>query len=182
MNNPTLFRYGGIAAILSAILSVAFPVFFLSGYEFLATISFIIASLLSLVVLVPLYLDLQTDFQQLSLTALILLVGTSILGLFFDDPVAAPIIWGLLSVGTGLGYALFGWLQYRSSHYPNGMGLVAVITGILIVLSGILVMAGVNPDTIAGPIILMITVTLVIWLGWLGWYYLKGRSANPQLA
>lgn len=182
MNNQTLFRYGGIAAILSAILNVAFPVFFLSGYEFLATVTFILASLLYLVVLLPLYLDLRTEFQRLSLTALILLGVTTILSLFFDDPINAPTIWGLLSVGTGLGFVLFGWLQYRSSHYPNGMGIVAVITGILIVIPGILVMAGVNPDAIAGPIIPMITVTLVIWLVWLGWYYLKGRSASSQAA
>jgi hypothetical protein len=52
--------------------------------------------------------------------AAILLAVSTIWGFFLDPINVNPPIFGTTLLTSGLGSALYGWLQYRSDHYPNG--------------------------------------------------------------
>lgn len=181
MSSSVLFRIGGIAAILSAILYVASL-----GGQFagdpggLGQPLYLGSSLLFLVVLVVLYLELRGTAGLLALGGLILLGATTIWS-FFIDPSQASSTFGPLAVIYGLGFILFGWAQRGSGRYPGLVGLLAIIVGALSVIAGIGLIAGLSFD-IFGLFNLALSVPFVIWLVWLGSIWLKSRAAVAQPA
>ena len=182
MNNQMLFRVGGIAALLTAVTYVVFPILFFSGSEVLAAIVYFISGLMFLVILIPLSLDLSSESKGLVIVGAILLAGSIIWGFFLDNININPLIFGVKSLIGGLGTVLYGWLQYRSDHYPNGMGIVALLSGVFNVIPGILLLGGADVDGLAGIFIPFITVLQLVWLIWLGVYYLRSKSATLMAA
>lgn len=181
MKNQSLFRYGGIAAIISAVLYVlSLGIGFAGITGVLSTTVYAISSLLFVAVLVVLYMDLRTGAALTALTALILMGGSTIWSLFIDPTIITPVI-APLTFAYGIGTALFGWLQRGNSRYPNGIGFLGIVTGVIGVIAGIVLMAGASFD-IFGLLNLILTVPYVIWLVWLGTYYMKGKSASLQAA
>jgi len=175
MSNNNLFRYGGIAAIISGVLYVlSLGMGFAGITGTLGTAVYAISTLLLLVALVVLYIDLRTESAMLALFALIMLGALTIWSLFLN-PVNITPIWGPLTVGYGIGFVIFGWLQRRSSRYPKGLGVLAIVTGILSLIAGIALLAGISAN-IFGLLNLILTVPFVIWSVWLGLHFLKGKA------
>lgn len=180
MNNQSLFRYGGIAAIVSAGLYVLSLGLAIGGSIGLGSALYIISSLLLLVVLIVLYLELRPEAALPALIGLVLLGALTIWSMFIDPMEISP-IFGPLALAYGIGFVLFGWLQHRSPGTPNGLGNLAVATGVIAAIAGIALMAGASAD-VFGLLNLVLSVPFVIWLVWLGLYYLKGKAADLQVA
>ena len=175
MSNKNLFRYGGIVAIVSAVLYVlSLGMSFAGITGILGTALYAIGSLLLVAALVVLYMDLRTESALLALLALLLLGALTIWSLFLDPTNITP-VWGPFTVCYGIGFVIFGWLQRRSSRYPIGLGVLAIVTGILSLIAGIALMAGVSAD-IFGLLNLILTVPFVIWSVWLGLHFLKAKA------
>lgn len=181
MSSGTLFRIGGIAAILSALLYVA-----ALGAQFagdpggLGQPVYLISSVLFLVVLVVLYLELRSTAGLLALAGLIMLGAATIWSLAID-PSQPSAAFGPLSVIYGLGFIAFGWAQRGSARTPRLLGLLAIIVGALALIAGIGLIAGLSFD-IFGLFNLVLTVPFVLWLAWLGWIWFKSRPAVAQPA
>lgn len=181
MNNQTLFRYSGLAAIASAILYVlSLGVSFAGSTGGLGTVLYIISSLLFLVVITALYGQLRTEAGPVALAALVLL-GALTIWSFFIDPTQSSPVFGPLALAYGVGFILYGWLQRRSSHYPNGLGNLAIVTGVISVAAGIVLLAGASFD-IFGLFNLILSVPYVIWLIWQGRFFLKGNTVDLRVA
>ena len=175
MSKNNLFRYGGIAAIVSAVLYVlSLGLGFAGITGILGTAVYAIGSLLLVAALVVLYMDLRTESALLALLALLLVGALTIWSLFLDPTNITP-VFGPLTVCYGIGFDIFGWLQRRSSRYPNGLGVLAIVTGILSLIAGIALLAGVSAN-IFGLLNLILTVPFVIWSVWLGLHFLKGKA------
>lgn len=153
MKNQSLFRYGGFAAILSAVLYVLSLGVSMSGGAGLGATFYILSSIFFLAVIIIEYLHLR---EQSNLLAL--------LGLIY-----------------GVGFILFGWLQLRSPERPKGLGYLAMVTGGLSLVGGVTLFAGASFD-VFGLFNLALSVPYVIWLVWLGVRYLKGATAGLQTA
>ncbi len=175
MSNNNLFRYGGIAAIVSAVLYVlSIGMGFAGVTGILGTVVYAISSLLLVVTLVALYVDLRAESAMLALLALILLGSLTIWSLFLDPTNISP-VFGPITVVYGIGFVIFGWLQRNSSRYPKGLGVLAIVTGVVAVIAGIALMAGASAD-IFGLFNLILTVPFIIWSVWLGMHFLKGKA------
>lgn len=181
MQSNSLFRIGGISAILSALLYVVSLGIGIAGDPGgVSTPVYVVSTLLFLVVLVVLYLELRSTAGLLALAGLIL-TGASAIWSFFVDPAQPSSIFGPLSLIYGLGFILFGWAQRGSGRFPNLVGLLAIITGALAAIAGIALMAGVSFD-IFGLFNMLLSIPFVIWLAWLGKIWLAGRAAVAQPA
>ncbi|MEK6753710.1 MAG: hypothetical protein AABZ00_15750 [Chloroflexota bacterium] len=177
MSSNNLFRYGGIAAIVSAVLYVlSIGMGFAGITGILGTVVYAISSLLLLVTLVALYVDLRAESAMLALLALILLGALTIWSLFLDPTNITP-IFGPFTVVYGIGFVIFGWLQRSSSRYPKGLGVLAIVTGVVAVIAGIALMAGASAD-VFGLLNLILTVPFIIWSVWLGMHFLKGKASG----
>ncbi|MBM3126567.1 MAG: hypothetical protein FJZ87_16105 [Chloroflexi bacterium] len=175
MSNNNLFRYGGIAAIANAILYVlSLGMGFAGITGILVMVIYAVSSLLLVVALIVLYVDLRAESAMLALLALVLLGALTIWSLFLDPTNITP-IWGPFTVVYGIGFVIFGWLQRNSSRYPNGLGVLAIVTGVVAVIAGIALMAGANAD-IFGLLNLILTVPFIIWSVRLGMHFLKGKA------
>ncbi len=106
--------------------------------------------------------------------ALILLGSLTIWSLFLDPTNISP-VFGPITVVYGIGFVIFGWLQRNSSRYPKGLGVLAIVTGVVAVIAGIALMAGASAD-IFGLFNLILTVPFIIWSVWLGMHFLKGKA------
>lgn len=136
----------------------------------------IIAGVLTLVLLIPLSLDLSPESRGLVLMAALLVAGSTIWGFFLDPVNINPPVFGTTLLITGLGFALYGWLQRRSDRYPSGMGIVILLNGAAHLVAGISMLSGVGVETLASIAIPLITVLQLVWLIWLGVYYLRSQS------
>ncbi|MDX1616755.1 MAG: hypothetical protein R3300_20780 [Candidatus Promineifilaceae bacterium] len=175
MNNQTLFRVGSIAAIVAAVLTIAFPILFFSGNDALVTAATIIIGVLTLVIMLPLSLDLSTESQGVVVAAALLLGGSTIWGFFLEPINVNPPIFGTSLLMAGLGFALYGWLQYRSSRYPSGMGFVILLNGLVHIIAAISMISGIGAESLASMAIPLITILQLVWLIWLGRHYLRSR-------
>ena len=91
MSSNNLFRIGGIAAILSALLYVvSLGAQFAGDPGGLGQPLYLASSLLFLVVLVVLYLELRSTAGLLALAGLIFLGATTIWSLFVDPTQPSP--------------------------------------------------------------------------------------------
>jgi hypothetical protein len=180
MNNQSLFHYGGIAAIVSAGLYVLSLGAAFSGSESLGSTVYIVSSIFFLVVIVVVYMDLRSTGNLPALIGLLLLGIMTIWSMFIDPADISP-IFVPLTLAYGVGFALFGWVQLRSSGHPNGLGYLAIATGVIAVIAAIALMAGASAD-VFGLLNLVLSVPYLIWLVWLGVNYLKGKAASLQAA
>lgn len=178
MNNQSLFRYGGIAAIVSAVLYVVSLGIAISGNAGLGATVYIVSSIFFLVAIAVVYMDLRSAGNLPALIGLILLGIMTIWSMFIDPTDISPVFIPL-TLAYGVGFALFGWVQLRSSRHPNGPGYLALATAGIAVIASIALLAGAGAD-VFGLLNLVLSVPFVIWLVWLGAHYLKGKSTGLQ--
>ena len=175
MNTSSLYRIGGIAAILSALLYVvSIGAQFAGDPGGMGQPVYLISSVLFLVTLGVLYLELRS-------TAGLIMLGATTIWSLTIDPTQPSAAFGPFTVIYGLGFIAFGWAQRSSARYPRLLGLLAIIAGALAVIAGIALIAGASFD-IFSLFNLILTVPFVIWLVWLGWIWVKSRAAVAQPA
>lgn len=174
MSNNNLFRYGGIAAIASAVLYIISLGLNIAGSTSLGTPVYWLSSILLLVALIVLTMSLQRISKPLAILALILLGGTTVWSLFLD-PTQPNDIYGPLSLIYGAGFLLYGWLQYRSADYANTLSYLAFAVGALSLVMGIALLAGGSID-LFGFLNLLLSIPFVIWLIWMGRRWMAGAG------
>jgi len=185
MNTQSTLRFGGIAAIISALLYVGSMVLWMGGGDAgapppLATALYAASSIVFLVTLWSLYVLHRSESGALSLAALLLL-GISMVASLFVDPtdITNPTVI-VLTICYGLGALLLGWLAWRSPRLPSGVGVVAMLMGVL-TLAMLVPMAAGAADLV-GIANLVVGVLYVVWLLWLGWIFVKGSAGQMQPA
>lgn len=185
MNTQSTLRFGGIAAIISALLYVGSMVLWMGGGDTgapppLAAATYAASSIVFLVALWSLYVLHRGESSALSLAALLLL-GISMVASLFVDPtdLGNPLVFGL-TVCYGLGALALGWLAYRSPRLPRGVGILAGLMGVLSL--AMLVPMATGAADLVGIANLVVGLLYVVWLLWLGWIFVKGSAGQMQLA
>lgn len=184
MNGQSLFRYGGIAAIVSALLYIVSMVVWMGAGEAaappLAAAMYAVSSVIFLVTLYALYALHRDEAPGLSLAALLLL-GISMVASLFIDPtdLGNPLVYAL-TCGYGLGVLLLGWLAYRSPRLPTGVGILALVMGVLSL--AMLVPMVMGAGEVVGIVNLVVGIIYIVWLMWLGWIFVKGSASQTQAA
>lgn len=181
MKNKSVIRFGGVSAIVSALLYILSLGISMSGSGGnLGTTVYLVSSLFFLGAIVVLYLDIRSQTPMPALAAFLMLAAVAIWSLFLD-PTDVSLIFAPLTLIYGLGFGLYGWLQRQSVQYPNGMGITALFAGAIALVAGIALLAGASAE-IFGLLNLAMTIPFVVWLVWLGWFYLKGGVVRLQTA
>lgn len=173
MNNQSLFRIGGIAAIACAVLYIASLALTIAGLTAISQPIYILSSLLLVVALGVLTMALLPRNRALAILAFVLAGGTTLWSLTLDRA-ALDASWWSLVVLYGLGYLLYGWLQYTGS--ARTLGILALVTGGLLVIAGVLLLAGISIE-IFDLLNLALTIPFVIWLILMGRGWLQGKTA-----
>jgi hypothetical protein len=177
MSNNNMFRLGGIAAIGSAVLYILSLVGSMASASGVGTALYILSSLLFVVTIVVLTMVLRGESGILAVIALICLGIMTIWGMFLDPTDISP-IFGPLTLVYGVGFLIFGWLQYRSAQFPKAVGILAIATGALALIGGVTLIAGGSFD-IFGMLNLALSVPYVIWLFWMGRQWLTAGRQMP---
>lgn len=181
MNNLSSTRFGGYAAFVSALLYIAsVALAFSSSTAGVGTILYILSSLAFLVTIGVLYLDLRSVSQPIALAGTLLLALLTVWSMFLDPTEISP-VFGPLTLAYGIGYVLVGWLQRQHPTVPNGLGLLAIATGVIALIASIALMAGAGAD-IFGLLNLILSLPYLVWLFWLGRLYLAGAAPDGQAA
>ena len=183
MNTQSTLRFGGIAAIISALLYVASMVLWMGAGDAgapppLATATYAASSIVFLVTLWSLYVLHRSESGALSLAALLLL-GSSMVASLFIDPtdLGNPAVFGL-TICYGLGALLLGWLAWRSPRLPRGVGILALLMGVLSLT--MLVPMATGAADLVGIANLIVGLLYVVWLLWLGWIFVKDSAGQMQ--
>lgn len=185
MNTQSTLRFGGIAAIISALLYVGSMVLWMGAGDAgtpppLAAAIYATSSILFLVTLYALYLLHRSESAALSLAALLLLGASMVASLFIDPTDLGNPAVIVLTICYGAGALLLGWLAIRSPRLPNGVGILALLMGVLS-LAMLVPMASGAADMV-GIANLVVGILYVIWLLWLGWIFVKGSAGQMQPA
>lgn len=185
MNNQSIFRYGGIAAIVSTVLYVVSMVFWMgagtSGPSPLAQTLYVASQLIFLVTLYALYVVHRDESPTLVLIGALVLAISIVASLFIDPTDTSNPIMPLLTIGYGIGALILGWLAYRSPKLNKGIGIAALITGMMSLVMVPFIMGGASAELV-GMLNLGVTIPYLVWLVWLGVYFLQGKTAVPQSA
>ena len=183
MNSHSSLRYGGIAALISALLYVVSMVLWIGAGDSgapppFATAMYAASSIVFLVTLYALYVLHRDESSALSLAALLLL-GISMVASLFIDPtdLGNPAVFGL-TICFGLGALLLGWLAWRSPRLPRGVGLLAGLMGLLSL--AMLVPMAMGAADLVGIANLIVGLLYVAWLLWLGWIFVKDSAGQMQ--
>lgn len=179
MNNQSIIRYGGIAAILGILLifgAVVIPVLLPIGV--LLTVGFYYA------------LYKYTGSTTLGLAA----VGSSVvgaIGLFFVGMAPSILFNIFMALGFMLPTLLGGLVAKSKDGFPRIAALVGVIGGGLGIANTIVNICGGGDWTnLTNPTLKLLsdltyypaTLLVVIWLVWLGVHLLRGKLAVAQIA
>ncbi len=178
MNNSSLFRIGGIAAIVSGALYIVSLVFGFTGSSGVSQPVYILSSLLFIVTIGVLTMVLMPRNRALTILAFIALGGTTLWSITLDPNAMDTSVWPLATI-YGLGFLLYGWLQFSGG--PRKLGILALVTGALSVIAGVALLAGMSVD-VFGLFNLALTIPFVIWLIWMGWGWLQGNSTAAVAA
>lgn len=185
MNTQSTLRFGGIAAVISALLYVGSMVLWMGAGDAgapppLAAAAYAGSSIVFLVTLYALYLLHRSESAALSLAALLLL-GISMVASLFIDPtdLGNPVVIALTAC-YGVGALLLGWLALRSPRLPSGVGILALLMGVLSL--AMLVPMATGAADLVGIANLVVGVIYVAWLLWLGWIFVKGSAGQMQPA
>jgi hypothetical protein len=191
MSSDTFHRTGGIALILSGILTIS-TFFTLRPSGDLTPTGFIL-DMLSFILLVPglfvLYGHYKTIAPVSSLAALILsIVGIVVYGVLGPLVPAWENSAGLIGVlGLALPIMLFGISCYRHPQFglPRMAGMIGILTGLMGVVNVSSILAGGGDWKNAGnaslqTLILVSYATLLllstVWCLWTGWVLLSAKS------
>ena len=184
LKQESIFRYGGIAAILSVCFGITFIAIFAGVgpgntptgiLGITSNVAFRVAALLALAAATLLFTDLRLETGRLALVAL-LFYGLSDFVVMFIDPInVPPVPWGTLTVAHGLGILLFGWQQYNHPNYKKGLGILGMIAGLLFLVGGMALIITASADSL-GPFPLLLMISKNAWLVWLGLHFLNRGS------
>lgn len=185
MNSHSIMRFGGYAAIASALLYLASIVLWMGSGDAgtpppAATALYNGSSILFLVTLFALYRLHGPEAPALSLVAALLLAISMVASLFIDPTALDDPRVLLLTACYGAGALLLGWLAWRSPRLPRGVAILAVLMGVLTLLMLPMMLAG--AADITGIANLVVGLLYVAWLLWLSWIFLKGNTATAQAA
>jgi hypothetical protein len=184
MNNQSLVRYGGIAAIVSAVLYILSIGLWMAagtaGSPPLAMAAYVGSQLVFLVTLYALYL-IHRDEAPTAILIGALVLAVAIVVSFFIDPTDMdnPVVL-LLTIGYGVGALILGWLAYGSPRLTKGIGIAALLTGGLSLVMVPFILAG--SSDLVGLLNLVLSVPYLVWLVWLGWHFVKGKATSLQAA
>lgn len=179
MNNQSIIRYGGIAAILGTLLifgADAVPVLLPIGI--LLTSAFYFA------------LYKSTGSSTLGLAAIVSTVVGS-LGLFFIGMDPSILFNIFLALGFMLPALLGGLVAKGKDGFPRIAALVGVSGGVLGIANAIVNISGGGDWTnLTIPTLKLLsdltyypaTLLVVIWLVWLGVHFLRSKTAVAQIA
>lgn len=176
MNNSSLFRIGGVAAIASGVLYIVTLALGIAGSSGMSRPAYILSSLLFIVTIGVLTVTLMPRNRALAILAFILLGGTTLWSMTLDPTAMDASVWPLATI-YGLGFLLYGWLQFSGD--ARALGILALVTGALSVIAGVVLLAGASVD-IFGLFNLALTIPFAIWLIWMGWVWLRGKAAPQQ--
>lgn len=173
MNTQSLFRYAGIAGIVSIVAFLLIIV--LSGGMGSANSALVMSLytvnlLTSLVTLFALYVVHRSESPALGMTAFAASTASSLLsfGADYTDP-ASPLML-VVTILYALAALLFGWLGVRSGRLPRGIGVTALIVGSAAALSVVAALAG--AIDLAGILLMVANLVWVAWFVWLSYYFL----------
>jgi hypothetical protein len=182
MNPQSLFRYAGIAGLISVVtffLALALPAMLGSANSALVMVVYAANLLTSLVALFALSVVHRAEAPGLSLAAFVAAAASSLLS-FGADPsnVASPLML-TVTVLYALAGLLYGWLGVRSTRLPRGIGVTALIVGGLAALAAAMALAGAGEP--AGLLLMVANLAWVAWFVWLSYYFLttKPLAAAP---
>jgi hypothetical protein len=191
MSSNTFHRMGGMALILSGILTVS-TFFTLTPNGDLTPLGFIL-DLLSYVLLLPGFLALYDRYKAVasaaSLAAVILgILGLVVFGLLGPLVPAWENIAGLIGVfGLVLPIMLFGISFYRNPQLgmPRILGTVGILSGIMGIVNVTAILEGggdwKNTGSISLAILIFITyaaliILSLVWCLWAGFILLERKS------
>jgi hypothetical protein len=185
MNSQSIIRYGGIAAIVSAVLYIVSMALWMSAGEAgspppAAAAAYAASSLVFVVALVALYVVHRSEAPGLSLAAALLL-GIALVASIFVDPtdVTNPILL-IMTACYGVGSLLLGWLAYRNPRLPRGLAVLLLLIGVLSLIMIVpMVVGAADVVDIAN---LVVGILYIVWALWLGWVFIKGAAAMSQPA
>jgi hypothetical protein len=183
MNTQSLFRYAGIAAVISIVaflLALALPAVPGAANGTLAMVVYAINLLTSLVPLFALYVVHRSEAPGLSLAAFVAAAASSLLSFGVDPTNMASPLMLAVTVLYALGSLLYGWLGVRSPRLPHGIGVMALIVGGLAALSAIAALAGAFGP--AGMLMMVANLAWVAWFVWLSYYFLTSKSPAAAAA
>lgn len=175
MSGYKLFRTAGWCALASAVLMVAAMVsFFIAGL--VGGILEVISLMLLIFVFNALYVAHHTESKGLSLAGLILLIaaiGVDIVSMANYGNTTLSNLWYLL---LSLPFLIFGFLAFRSPRIPSGLAVVACLTGVTYLISGVGGLLG--SQAIADNVSLLSILFMLVWLVWLWRVFLSEKMAT----
>lgn len=183
MNNASVIRYGGIAALVSAALYVLSMVLWMSAGTAdsppLATASYTVSQLIFFVTLYALYLIHRDEAPTLALVGVLVLIASIGASLFIDPTDSGNPIVQLLTIGYGIGGLILGLLAYRSFRLTKGIGIAAMLTGLLSLVMLPFMLTGASADLV-GLLNLAVSVPYLVWVVWLGRHMLQSKTIIAQ--
>ena len=136
MNNQSTLRYGGIAAIATALLYTVSIVLWIGAGESAApppdaAAAYAASSLVVLVTLYALFVIHRSESPVIALIAVLLLAVSSVASILMDPTnLEIPMVL-ILTVAYGIGTLMLGWLAYRSPRMSLGMAILLFLIGLL---------------------------------------------------
>jgi len=176
MNMQSLFRYAGIAGVISIVtflLILVLPAMAGNTSSGLIMSLYAVNLLTSLVSLFVLFLIHRSESPMLSMVAFAATTASSLLsfGADFTNP-ASPLML-TVTILYALAALLYGWLGMRSARLPRGIGVTALVVGGIAALSAAAALAG--AIELAGMLLMVANLAWVAWFVWLSYYFLTSK-------
>jgi hypothetical protein len=181
--NSKLFRSAGWGALADAILlPLAMVSFVLSGAVPIAGMVGMLLEILSLLLLVFVFYALsvahRSESRWLGFAGMILLVAALVVDVV-SQQYQTSFLFGLWYLLFSLPFLIFGYLAWRSARMPRGLAVLALLTGAITFIAGVLGLLG-NP-AMADSIQQFAILFMLAWEVWL-WRVLvskKFAAASP---
>ncbi len=181
MDHQTLFRYSGIAAVLSVLLYIASMIAWMGADPqgvppALASLLYQVSSVLFLVPLYALYIVLRRNATALVVSALVILVVATIASLFIDaTDMTNPLVIAL-TVAWGAGALLLGLAGLRNAWVPRASNyLLFVMAALAVFAAPFMAMGATN---LAGIANLVLGLVYVVWLLWMAFRFFSVQSTG----
>ena len=185
MSSNNLYRIGGIAGILSAVLMLALA-FISDPSSGMPPLYAVVNAAVGIILVAGLYLLYRREASTLSLVAgaisvigYMLFVVASLIQAVFPSPILAV---ADIAVDI-LGLSLFSWLAYRTHKMPCLLAIVGFLAALAGVASYVMMSAtGASVTSMANfPPILMALyfvylIGVVVWLAWTGIELLRRKA------
>ena len=176
MNTQSLFRYAGIAGLVSIatfFLILVLPAVGGGANSVLAMSLYAVNLLTSIVTLFALYVVHRNESPTISMTAFAAATASSLLsfGADYMNP-ASPLMLVVTTLYV-IAALLYGWLGLRSARLPRGIGVIALVVGSVAAFSAAAALAG--AIDLAGMSLMAANLVWVGWFVWLSYYFLTSK-------